>query len=79
MMVQPADNLSPEDLVVAAALEARRPAPAPAFRGALAQRLTHLDPGYGHRPARLWAHVAALTCLGALILALALFVSSGAL
>ena len=76
-MVEPEENLSPEDLMVAATLEARRPSPTPAFRGALGRRLTSLDPGYGHRPARLWAHAGMLAGVGALIVLLGLLVSTG--
>ena len=59
-MVEPEDTLSPEDLMLAASLEARRPAPTPVFRGTLARRLTRQDPGYGHRPARLLTHAGVL-------------------
>jgi hypothetical protein len=78
-MVEPEDALSPEDLMLAASLEARRPAPTPVFRGALAKRLTRHDPGYGHRPARLWAHVGLLAVAGALFVLLGLLVSAGAI
>jgi hypothetical protein len=78
-MVEPEDTLSPEDLMLAATLEARRPAPAPVFRGTLAKRLTRQDPGYGHRPARLWAQAGVLAGAGALFVLLGLLVSTGAI
>ncbi len=77
MMLEPEDNLSPEDRLVASALQERRPSPTPAFRGALGRRLNLLDLGYGHRPARLWAHAGMLAGVGALILLLGLLVSTG--
>ena len=73
------DNLSPEDLLVASTLASRRPAPAPAFRGALTRRLAALDPGYGHRPARLRTHAALLCLAGAILLLLGLLVGTGAI
>jgi hypothetical protein len=76
-MVEPEDTLSPEDLMLAATLEARRPAPTLVFRGTLARRLTRQDPGYGHRPARLWAHAGVLAGAGALFVLLGLLVSTG--
>ena len=78
-MVEPEDTLSPDDLMLAATLEARRPAPTLDFRGALSRRISSLDRGYGHRPARLWAHAGALTGAGMLLVLLGLLVSSGAL
>ena len=78
-MVEPEDTLSPEDLMLAASLEARRPAPTPVFRGTLAKRLTRQDRGYGHRPARLWAHAGVLAGAGALLVLLGLLVSTGAI
>ncbi|MDA8067318.1 MAG: hypothetical protein M0T77_01700 [Actinomycetota bacterium] len=73
------DNLTPEDLMVATALSTHRPAPAPAFRGALTRRLAALDPGYGHRPARLRTHAALLCLAGAILLLLGLLVGTGAI
>jgi hypothetical protein len=78
-MVEPEDSLSPEDLMLAASLEARRQAPTPVFRSALSTRLTRQDPGYGHRPARLWAHAGVLAAAGALLVLLGLLVSTGAI
>lgn len=71
------ESLSPEDLMVVATLEARRPVPTLAFRGALSRRLTSLDPGYGHRPARLWAHAGVLTGAGVVFVLMGLLVSMG--
>jgi hypothetical protein len=78
-MVEPEDTLSPEDLMLAASLEARRPAPTPVYRGRLAKRLTRQDMGYGHRPARLWTHAGVLAGAGALFVLLGLLVSTGAI
>jgi hypothetical protein len=78
-MVEPEDTLDPQDLALAAALEARRPVPPLVFRGALARRIAREDPGYGHRPARLWLKAGTLSCAGALIVLLGLLVSTGAI
>jgi hypothetical protein len=78
-MLEPEDTLSPDDLTLAAALEARRPAPTLDFRSALSRRISSLDRGYGHRPARLWAHAGALAGAGMLLVALGLLVSAGAI
>lgn len=71
-MASPDQPPSPEELLVAAALAAHRPAPAPAFRGALGERIAALDPGYGHRPARLRVHAALLCAAGLILLLLGL-------
>jgi hypothetical protein len=76
-MVEPEDTLSPDDLILASTLEARRPAPTLDFRGALSRRISSLDRGYGHRPARLWAHAGALAGAGMLLLLLGVLVSIG--
>jgi hypothetical protein len=78
-MVEPEDTLSPEDLMLAATLEARRPAPTLTFRGALSRRISSLDRGYGHRPTRLWTHAGVLAGAGALLVLLGLLVSTGAI
>lgn len=67
-----------EERAAAESLRAHRPAPSAMFRGALARRLTELDPGYGHRPERLWLYAGALTAAGALLVLLGLLVSTGA-
>ena len=71
------ESLSTEDRMVVTALKARRPSPTPAFRGSLGRRLVRLDPGYGHRPARLRAHAAFLVGAGSLGVLLGLLVSAG--
>jgi hypothetical protein len=78
-MVEPEDTLSPDDLMLAATLEQRRPAPTLDFRGALSRRISSLDRGYGHRPARLRAHAGALAGAGMLLVVLGLLVSTGAI
>jgi hypothetical protein len=55
---------------VAERLIARRPVPAPWFRGALGRRLAAEDPGYGPRPARLRLTVAAYCAGGSVLVAL---------
>ncbi len=76
-MNEPETQLSAEDLMVASALVAKRPAPAPAFRMELGRTLTLWDPGYGHRPAHLWTRAGALVGAGALLVALGALVSIG--
>ena len=76
---EPELELSAEERSLAAALDAVRPAPSPGFRGALSRRLVNSDPGYGHRPERLWGHAAVLAGAGALLVLLGLLVSTGAL
>jgi hypothetical protein len=60
-----------EDAAARAAAEAltsQRPTPPASFRGALAQRLSALDPGFGPRPANLWPRVLGLVVLGSVLL-----------
>jgi len=52
----------------AEALAAQRPIPQASFRGALARRLSALDPGFGPRPANLWPRVLGLVALGSVLL-----------
>ena len=52
------------------ALMAQRPQPRANFRGALARRLSALDPGFGPRPPDLWWRVLVLVAIGSLLLVL---------
>jgi hypothetical protein len=56
------------DQPLADELTGRRPTPRASFRGALGRYLTDVDPGYGARPARLRALVAAYMLAGLLLL-----------
>jgi hypothetical protein len=78
-MVEPEDTLSPEDLVFAASLEARRPSPTLTFRGALRRRVARQDRGYGHRPEDLWARAAMFAGAGAVFVLLGVLFGTGAL
>jgi hypothetical protein len=70
-------SISAEERAIADALVARRPVPTPTFRSELSSELATSDPGYGHRPARLWLHVGAVTSAGVLLLLVGLLVSTG--
>ncbi len=59
------------DQVFADQLDAARPVPAPAFRGALGRYLAASDPGYGPRPQNLWLIVACCLVAGAVLLLIA--------
>ncbi len=78
-MVEPDDTLTPEDLSLAATLQARRPSPTLSFRGTLSRRIAQLDPGYGPRPAHLWVRAGALAAGGGVLVVLGLLVSLGAI
>jgi hypothetical protein len=78
-MVEPEDTLSPEDLTFAASLDARRPSPTLTFRGALGRRIARQDPGYGHRPERLWLRAGLSAGAGVLFVVLGLLVGTGAI
>jgi hypothetical protein len=69
--------ISAEERAIADALVARRPMPAPSFRSELSNELAASDPGYGHRPARLWLHAGSVTTAGVLLLLVGLLVSTG--
>jgi hypothetical protein len=78
-MNNPENELSAEDRVIADALVAARPAPETTFRSALGSSLAEADPGYGHRPPRLWRRAGVLAGAGALLVLLGLLVSTGAI
>ena len=71
-------GLEPADDQLGAELAAERPVPAATFRGELRRRLAAQDPGYGPRPPRLRAAVAALIAAGALLIVLGALVALGA-
>jgi hypothetical protein len=73
------DQLTEEERELAERLNARRPAPAAGFRGALGRRLAARDPGYSPRPERLRAAVSAYLGAGALMLAAGALHASGVL
>lgn len=66
-----------EELAIADELSARRPAPAPGFRGALARRLHRLDAGYSHRPPNLWPRSLTLIGGGTVLVIAGLLVALG--
>ena len=72
-------ELGPNERQLEAELAARRPVPAPAFRGALGRRLAAADPGYGPRPARLHLAVVSMIGGGAVLIALGALQGIGAL
>jgi hypothetical protein len=78
-MTEPEIQPTAEEKAVAEALMAQRPVPTPVFRGTLGETLTNSDPGYGHRPARLWVRAGVLAGSGALLVLLGLLVSTGAI
>jgi hypothetical protein len=78
-MNEPDIQPNAEDRLVASALIAQRPAPAPAFRSELGHTLARRDPGYGHRPRHLWARVVLLTGAGSALLVLGVLFSTGAI
>jgi hypothetical protein len=63
-------DLSAHDRQLAELLDSRRPLPGAAYRGQLARRLAFLNPGIGHRPARLWTITAACVAGGLLLMAI---------
>lgn len=73
------DQLTEEERELAERLNARRPAPAAGFRGALGRRLATRDPGYGPRPERLRMTVSAYLGAGALMLAAGALHATGVL
>ncbi|MGH2842339.1 MAG: hypothetical protein ACRDKL_01955 [Solirubrobacteraceae bacterium] len=76
---QPPPAMTSAERAVAEALSRQRPAPTPAFRGALARRIAGLDPGYGHRPAGLWPRALPLIALGLLLVLAGALAAVGAL
>lgn len=76
--VTPAD-LTPADRALADRLAAQRALPSPGFRGALERHLVAADPGYGTRPPRLRAQVAACLMLAAALLLVGLLCALGSL
>ncbi len=73
------EELGPEERWVDERLTRERPVPPAAFRGALARYLAARDPGFGPRPQRLWAMVAAYLAAAALLILLGLLQATGAL
>jgi hypothetical protein len=72
-------ELGAEDQRVGEMLTAMRPAPTLGLRTTLGRRLAGTDPGYGHRPAQLWARAGALAGAGTLLVLCGLLVSTGAI
>lgn len=70
-------ELDQADQAIVDKLNARRPLPAPSFRGMLARRLAAIDPGYSHRPAHLWARASALAGSGLALLIVGLLLAKG--
>jgi hypothetical protein len=73
------DELADADPAVVQRLEANRPIPAPAWRGALGRHLAMRDPGYGPRPPRLRLISLAYLAGGLVLLALGLLQATGSL
>jgi hypothetical protein len=72
-------GLPPVERRLEAELAARRPVPAPGFRGALGRRLAADDPGYGPRPERLRPKVMGMLGGGVLLIVLGALQGIGAL
>lgn len=68
---------SPENDRVSGRLERERPIPDPGFRGALGRHLCRADPGWGHRPERLWGPVLATVALGVVLMIVGALVGAG--
>lgn len=73
------EPIEPQDEELASRLGGQRPVPNAGFRGALARHLALRDPGYGHRPERLWALVAGYVGSGAVLLGLGVLQATGTL
>jgi hypothetical protein len=80
-MTEPNDHieLDRQDDELGHRLSGQRPVPRASFRGALARRLTATDPGYGPRPERLGAMVAAYAGSGLVLIALGALQATGSL
>jgi len=72
-------ELTVDEQVVAEQLDAARPVPPAAFRGALGRRLAELDLRYGCRPQRLRLIVSGYLGAGTLLLAIGALQAIGAL
>jgi hypothetical protein len=68
-----------DEVALGERLNAARPVPGAEFRGALARHLAALDPGYGPRPAHLWAVVLALLGCALALLVVAALLAGGRL
>jgi hypothetical protein len=77
-MTERRPDLDP-DVQLEEELVRERPVPRAAFRGGLGRHLAERDPGYGPRPANLWALVTGYTLAGLLLILVGLLVASGAL
>jgi hypothetical protein len=75
--IDTAEDLDPQDEELAGRLDRDRPVPNAGFRGALARHLTIRDPGYGPRPARLWAVVSGYLGAGAVLIAIGALQATG--
>jgi hypothetical protein len=73
------DELEPDERWVDERLTRDRPVPQAAFRGALGRYIAARDPGFGARPQRLWAMVAAYLATAALLILLGLLQATGVL
>ncbi len=73
------DGLEPDEHWVGERLTRDRPVPPAAFRGALGRYLAARDPGFGPRPQRLWAMIAAYLSTAALLILLGLLQATGVL
>jgi hypothetical protein len=75
--LNPGEELEPQDEELAGRLDRDRPVPNAGFRGALARHLTVRDPGYGPRPARLWAAVSGYLGVGVVLIAIGALQATG--
>jgi hypothetical protein len=78
-MTEDPEHLEADDEAVGDRLTRERPAPNPAFRGALGRHLAATDPGYGPRPERLWLSVSGYVAIGLVLILLGLLQATGAL
>lgn len=68
-----------DEMGFAMLLGEQRPTPTPLFRGALGRRIASIDPGYDHRPAKLWWWASFAIVAGVVLVALGALVSIGLL